>query len=59
MMGLFGLIIASIVNMVPGQRPIDFIISIFGVLLFTGLTAWDTQRIAAMAATRKMKVDSD
>lgn len=58
-MGLFGLIIASIVNIFLGSGPLDFIISIFGVLLFTGLTAWDTQRIAAMAATRKMKVDSD
>jgi len=59
MMGLFGLIIASIVNIFLGSSMIDFLISIFGVLLFTGLTAWDTQRIAAMAATRKMKVDSD
>ena len=59
MMGLFGLIIASIINIFLGSGPLDFIISIFGVLLFTGLTAWDTQRIAAMAATRKMKVDSD
>ena len=59
MMGLFGLIIASIVNIFLGSSMIDFMISIFGVLLFTGLTAWDTQRIAAMAATRKMKVDSD
>lgn len=59
MMGLFGLIIASIINIFLGSGPLDFIISIFGVLLFTGLTAWDTQRIAAMAAARKMKVDSD
>ena len=59
MMGLFGLIIASVINIFLGSGPLDFIISIFGVLLFTGLTAWDTQRIAAMAATRKMKVDSD
>ena len=59
MMGLFGLIIASLVNLFLGSSMIDFIISIAGVLIFTGLTAWDTQRIAAMAATRKMKVDSD
>ncbi len=59
MMGLFGLIIASIVNIFLGSSMVDFIISIAGVLIFTGLTAWDTQRIAAMAATRKMKVDSD
>ncbi len=59
MMGLFGLIIASIINIFLGSGPLDFIISIGGVLLFTGLTAWDTQRIAAMAASQKMKVDSD
>ena len=59
MMGLFGLIIASIVNIFLGSSMIDFVISIAGVLIFTGLTAWDTQRIASMAATRKMKVDSD
>ncbi len=59
MMGLFGLIIASIVNIFLGSSMVDFMISIFGVLLFTGLTAWDTQRIANMAAARKMKVDSD
>ena len=59
MMGLIGLIIASVINIFLGSGPLDFIISIFGVLLFTGLTAWDTQRIAAMAATRKLKVDSD
>ena len=59
MMGLFGLIIASIVNIFLGSSMIDFVVSIAGVLIFTGLTAWDTQRIAAMAATRKMKVDSD
>ena len=59
MMGLFGIIIASIINIFLGSSGLDLIISIAGVLIFTGLTAWDTQRIAAMAATRKMKVDSD
>ena len=53
MMGLFGLIIASVINIFLGSGPLDFIISIFGVLLFTGLTAWDTQRIAAMATTQQ------
>ena len=59
MMGLFGLIIASVVNIFIGSSGFDFLISIFGVLLFTGLTAYDTQRIANMAASQQMKVDSD
>ncbi len=59
MMGLFGLIIAIVINLFLGSSLIDFLISIVGVLLFTGLTAWDTQRIARMASQRKMKVDSE
>ena len=59
MMGLIGLIIASVVNIFIGSGGLDFLISIFGVLLFTGLTAYDTQRIANMAANPKMKVDSE
>jgi hypothetical protein len=45
-MGLFGIIIAMIVNMFLGSPAINFAISILGVVIFTGLTAWDTQRIA-------------
>lgn len=59
MMGLIGLIIASVVNIFLSSSGLDFLISIFGVLLFTGLTAYDTQRIANMAANPKMKVDSE
>lgn len=44
MMGLFGLIIASVVNLFVGSGQMSFLISIFGVLIFSGLTAWDTQR---------------
>ena len=58
MMGLIGLIIASVINIFIGSSGLDFLISIFGVLLFTGLTAYDTQRIANMAASRELKVDS-
>ena len=47
-MGLFGLIIASVVNMFLQSGPMDFIISIIGVLIFAGLTAYDTQRIKLM-----------
>ncbi|ODN71451.1 Inner membrane protein YbhL [Methylobrevis pamukkalensis] len=45
MMGLIGLIIASVVNIFLGSSALQFAISAIGVLVFTGLTAWDTQRI--------------
>jgi FtsH-binding integral membrane protein len=44
-MGLFGVIIASLVNMFVQSSALQFGISIIGVLVFTGLTAYDTQRI--------------
>jgi FtsH-binding integral membrane protein len=47
MMGLFGIIIASVVNMFVHSSPLQLGISIIGVLVFTGLTAYDTQRIKA------------
>jgi FtsH-binding integral membrane protein len=45
MMGLFGIIIASLVNLFVHAAALQFMISIAGVVIFTGLTAWDTQRI--------------
>jgi hypothetical protein len=47
MMGLFGIIIASLVNIFFASGMMQFIISIIGVVVFTGLTAYDTQRIKA------------
>jgi FtsH-binding integral membrane protein len=44
-MGLFGIIIASLVNMFVHSTAMQFAISIIGVLVFVGLTAYDTQRI--------------
>ena len=44
-MGLIGLIIASVVNIFLGSTMLQFVISAAGVLIFTGLTAYDTQRI--------------
>ncbi|MDP3698719.1 MAG: Bax inhibitor-1/YccA family protein [Nanoarchaeota archaeon] len=44
-MALFGLIIASVVNLFMRNSTADFIISIIGVIIFTGLTAYDTQKI--------------
>lgn len=43
--GLFGIVIASIVNIFLQSSGLGFAISIIGVLVFAGLTAWDTQRI--------------
>jgi hypothetical protein len=45
MMGLIGIILASLVNMFLGSTGLQFAISVIGVLVFTGLTAYDTQRI--------------
>ncbi|ARO26003.1 hypothetical protein GGE45_002811 [Rhizobium aethiopicum] len=44
-MGLFGLIIASLVNIFLASSALQFAISVIGVLIFAGLTAYDTQRI--------------
>ncbi len=45
MMGLIGIVIASIVNIFIGSTALQFAISVIGVIVFVGLTAWDTQRI--------------
>ncbi|MEO9190997.1 MAG: Bax inhibitor-1/YccA family protein [Acetobacteraceae bacterium] len=47
MMGLIGVIIASVVNMFVHSTAMQFVVSIVGVLVFVGLTAYDTQRIKA------------
>jgi FtsH-binding integral membrane protein len=44
-MGLIGIVIASLVNLFVGSSVLQFAISIIGVLVFTGLTAYDTQSI--------------
>ena len=45
LMGLFGIIIASIVNIFVASSMLQFIVSVVGVLIFAGLTAYDTQRL--------------
>ena len=47
-MGLFGLIIASLVNIFLKSSGLDWALSVIGVLIFAGLTAWDTQAIEEM-----------
>ena len=51
MMGVFGLIIAMLVNMFLGSDTMDFVISVIGVIIFAGLTAYDTQRFKTMGET--------
>jgi len=47
-MGLIGIIIASLVNMFVASSALQFAISVIGVIVFTGLTAWDAQQIKEM-----------
>jgi FtsH-binding integral membrane protein len=47
-MGLFGIVIASVVNLFLKSSGLQFAISVIGVLVFAGLTAYDTQRIKSM-----------
>lgn len=49
-MALFGLLIAMVVNIFVASSTMDWIISIVGVLLFVGLTAWDTQQVKQLSA---------
>jgi FtsH-binding integral membrane protein len=51
-MGLIGIIIASVVNMFIGSYGMHMIISYIGVLVFVGLTAYDTQQLKTMALTQ-------
>lgn len=57
MMGLIGLIIASVVNMFLRSSGMSYIISYVGVILFTGLTAYDTQKIKNMSRAMSHSVD--
>lgn len=64
-MGLIGVVIASLVNLFLQSGPLQLVISIIGVIVFTALTAWDTQRAKAEyiaygggAATEKLAVMS-
>lgn len=50
MMGVIGVVVASLVNLFLQSSALQFAVSIIGVLVFTGLTAWDTQNIKAQYA---------
>lgn len=49
MMGLIGVVIASIVSIFWRNDMLQFVLSVCGVVVFTGLTAWDANRLRAMA----------
>ena len=49
-MGVIGIVLASLVNIFLGSSALQFAISVIGVLLFTGLTAYDTQRLKELYA---------
>ncbi len=49
-MGLIGIVIASLINMFIGSAKMDYIISIIGVAVFTGLTAYDVQTLKRIGA---------
>lgn len=51
MMGLWGLILAMLVNIFMKSSAMDFVISIIGVIVFVGLTAFDTQKLKQMGET--------
>jgi len=57
MMGLFGLIIASLLNFFLRSSGMSYLISYAGVILFTGLTAYDTQKIKNMSRSMSASVD--
>lgn len=60
MMGLIGLVIAMFVNMLLLRSgPFDLLISIFGVILFTALTAYDTQKIKHIASNPEIQADGN
>lgn len=50
MMGLIGLVLASIVGIFWHNDALQFLITVVGVIVFTGLTAWDAQRLKQMGA---------
>ncbi len=50
MMGLVGIILASVVNWFIGSAGLSYLISILGVLIFTGLIAYDTQKLKALGS---------
>jgi FtsH-binding integral membrane protein len=57
-MGLIGIVIASLVNLFIQSSAVSMIVSYIGVLVFVGLTAYDTQAIKNMALSQPADIDS-
>ena len=58
-MGLIGLIVASIVNIFLGSPALHFAVSVIGILIFAGLTAYDTQRLKVEYIQHAHAMDSE
>ncbi len=58
LMGLIGIIIASVVNLFVRSSGMEMIISYLGVFIFVGLTAYDTQKLKHMALTQPAGLDA-
>lgn len=59
MMGLLGIILASVVNWFVGSPAVTWATSVMGVIVFTGLTAYDTQKIKALNVIGNAGTDED
>jgi FtsH-binding integral membrane protein len=59
MMGLIGIIIASLVNIFIRSNAVTMIVSYIGVIVFVGLTAYDTQKMKDMALTQPAGLDDE
>jgi FtsH-binding integral membrane protein len=59
MMGLIGLVVASIINIFLGSPALHFAITIIGLLIFAGLTAFDTQRIKSDYVAHARAMDQE
>jgi len=57
-MGLIGILICMVVNMFLKSDGLSFVISLLGVVIFLGLTAWDTQKLKAMATATGPQLES-
>ena len=57
MMGLMGIIIASLVNLFIRSSAVSMVVSYIGVFVFVGLTAYDTQKLKNMALTQPADLD--
>ncbi|SPD75207.1 conserved hypothetical protein; putative inner membrane protein [uncultured Desulfobacterium sp.] len=58
MMGLIGIIIASVVNIFIGSSTMHYVIGYLGVIIFVGLTAYDTQKLKNMALTQPADLEA-